>query len=291
MADNYVAALTVTVRLRHPSAGSGTTTDTDTIWRLATSTPSAPSGGTSSENHTPTGWQRTQPNPTTTQGVYSATRTRTFTGGSFTSATSWGNVTLVAGPVSEAPGTPGTPTRTGRTSASLTLACTPPTTGGAPDTYRWRYSTNSTVTDGDPMVTSFGPSVIIPNLSADTNYWIDVRGENTVGNSGYSGDLATSTLASDQQPTPVEGTHYVYESNPARGRTIRGWCSPGRTPRPTFQATSPGDSSISTPSAQAGHCSTRQSSRHVQDRSKQVGGRDAASHSMKSPTRPAIICA
>ena len=40
------------------------TTDTDEIYRLAVTAPAAPSGGTSSETHTPTGWQRTEPNPT-----------------------------------------------------------------------------------------------------------------------------------------------------------------------------------------------------------------------------------
>ena len=105
-------------------------------------------------------------------------------------------MTLIAAPTTgEAPGTPSTPTRTGRTTTSLTLATTAGS-GGAPTTYRWRISTNSNVTDSDPMHTSSSPSITISGLDAGTNYWIDVRGENSEGDSSYSGDLATSTLGS-----------------------------------------------------------------------------------------------
>ena len=95
----------------------------------------------------------------------------------------------------QTPGPPGVPTLVSRTSTSLTLQTTAPTTGGAPSTYRWRYSTNSAVTNSDPQVTSSGPTVTISNLSANTNYWIDVRAENSAGQSSYTADLATSTTA------------------------------------------------------------------------------------------------
>ena len=86
-----------------------TTMDTDHIWALGTAAPTAPAGGTSTENHAPTGWQRTEPSPTATENVYRASRTRTFTNGSFTSATTWASVTKVAdatGPVATAPSKP-----------------------------------------------------------------------------------------------------------------------------------------------------------------------------------------
>ena len=51
------------------------------------------------------------------------------------------------------------------------------------------------VTDFDPKVTSSGPTVTISNLTANRNYWVDVRAENDAGNSSYSSDLATSTVA------------------------------------------------------------------------------------------------
>ena len=68
------------------------TTDTDSIYDLSgqDTTPSAPTGGTTTESHTPTGWSRTQPNPTETQAVYRSQRTRSFSDGTFTSATVWG---------------------------------------------------------------------------------------------------------------------------------------------------------------------------------------------------------
>ena len=101
----------------------------------------------------------------------------------------------------QAPGTPSTPTLSSRTSSSLTLA-TSAGSGGAPTGYRWRISTNSSVTDSDPMHTSSGASITISGLSEDTNYWVDVRAENSAGESNYSGDRATSTLAGISPPEP-----------------------------------------------------------------------------------------
>ena len=105
-------------------------------------------------------------------------------------------VTLAA---TQAPGTPGTPSATTRGQNSLTLSVTPGA-GGAATSYRWRYSTNSTVSNSDTIVTSTGPSITISGLGANTNYWVDVRAENSAGNSGYSENLATSTTASGADP-------------------------------------------------------------------------------------------
>ena len=71
-----------------------TTTDTDRIYRRASSTPSKPTGGTSNETHLPTGWSRTRPGATVGNAVYRTERVRTYTNGSFTSATAWGNVAV-----------------------------------------------------------------------------------------------------------------------------------------------------------------------------------------------------
>ena len=49
------------------------------MYRLGTSAPSAPTGGTSTEKHTPSGWSRTPLSPTVTQNVYRVQRTRTYT--------------------------------------------------------------------------------------------------------------------------------------------------------------------------------------------------------------------
>ena len=67
-----------------------TTTDTDSVWRLATADPGAPAGGTGTETHTPAGWTRTEPEATETEGVWRSQRTRSFSDAAFTSATAWG---------------------------------------------------------------------------------------------------------------------------------------------------------------------------------------------------------
>ena len=72
------------------------TTDTDSIYIAAASAPAKPTGGTSSLNHLPSGWSRSQPSPTATENVYRSRRTRTYSDGVFTSATFWGTVTKVA---------------------------------------------------------------------------------------------------------------------------------------------------------------------------------------------------
>ena len=177
---------------------TGVTTDTDKIWCYTSVNPANPTGGQSDEDHLPTGCSRFILSVSQTQYVYSWTRTRTYTNGAFTSATAWGNRELVRLPANAAPGLPSTPTLTSRTSSSLTIA-TVAGGGGVPTFYRWRYSTNSTVSNSDPEVTSIVPRVTIPDLNAGDNYWIDVRAENSAGNSAYTLDLATSTLC-----TPAE---------------------------------------------------------------------------------------
>ena len=108
----------------------------------------------------------------------------------------------VVPPPSQSPGIPGTPTLTGRTSSSLTLA-TAPGGGGAATGYRWRISTNSTVSDSDPVHTSNGPTITISGLDPNTDYWIDVRAENAAGDSNYSGDFQTSTLDTALTPPGI----------------------------------------------------------------------------------------
>ena len=104
-----------------------------------------------------------------------------------------------------APGLPSTPTLSSRTTNSLTLATTAGS-GGAPSLYRWRYSTNATVSNTDPFVTSTTPSVTISSLNVGDDYWIDVRAENSAGESSYTSDLATSTLAALTVPSFTDDT-------------------------------------------------------------------------------------
>ena len=76
--------------------------------------------------------------------------------------------------------------------------------------YRWRYSTNATVTNSDPMLTSIGTEITITGLESNTSYWIDVRAENSAGESDYSDANVTSTIigvpATPPTPTVVERT-------------------------------------------------------------------------------------
>ena len=179
------------------SAPIAVTTDTDEVWRRSTSTPSAPTGGTSSETHTPSGWTRSKPSPTTTQAVYKATRTLTYNGGVFSSATAWGSVTLVTARLTAPLTAPGVPTDfrvTSRGQNYLDVAWTVGT-GGAPATFRIRISTNSTVSNADPYKTVTGTSARITALSTDTNYWLDIDARNSVGTSDDSTNVATSTTA------------------------------------------------------------------------------------------------
>ena len=90
------------------------------------------------------------------------------------------------------PVTPSAPTLVSRTTTTLTVRVAE--VDGA-TSYRFRYSTNSSVTDFDPGIVSADNEVTITGLSPNTNYWIDARAQNSAGSSSYSADLATSTSA------------------------------------------------------------------------------------------------
>ena len=79
------------------------TTQTETRYGRFSALPSAPTGGTSTANHAPSGWPFTvQPTATSTQGVYRIRRTVTLSNGVFQSATAWGGVIRVASPTGPA---------------------------------------------------------------------------------------------------------------------------------------------------------------------------------------------
>ena len=105
---SFTASVTVNVTGSGTTAKSGTsaassdsesftvnnvvqvTTDIDNIDILSIDIPETPTGGTNTEEHAPTGWSRTALKATATQSVYRSQRTRTFSEGTFTSATIWG---------------------------------------------------------------------------------------------------------------------------------------------------------------------------------------------------------
>ena len=68
-----------------------TTTRTETIYRRSSSSSlSAPSGGTTTPNHVPSGWSTSPGSPTSTLNVFASSRTVTEEDGAFESATGWG---------------------------------------------------------------------------------------------------------------------------------------------------------------------------------------------------------
>ena len=67
----------------------------DFIYRLASSEPATPTGGTTNEQHVPSGWQRTKPLPTASQPVWRAQRKRHYNNEEFSSATAWGGVAKI----------------------------------------------------------------------------------------------------------------------------------------------------------------------------------------------------
>ena len=71
----------------------------DYVYRLSATVPSTPTGGTTVEDHTPAGWSRSAPSPTSTLSVYQSYRQRTYRDGVFYSATAWGSPTVLHGPV------------------------------------------------------------------------------------------------------------------------------------------------------------------------------------------------
>ena len=127
------------------------------------------------------------------------------------------------GPATTPPDVPDTPALVSRTSRSLRVS-TVRGTGGPPSRYRWRYSLDATVDDTDPKVTSSGTEVTISGLVPDTDYWIDVRAENSAGNSDYSGDLMATTAAlmppgvpSDPTLVTAQATSLLVQTTPGGG--------------------------------------------------------------------------
>ena len=123
----------------------------------------------------------------------------------------------------EAPGVPGTPILIVRTAHSITVRTTRGS-GGLPSLYRFRVSLDDVITDTDFMATSASRTVRFSTLDPGTDYWVDVRAENSAGESVYSDYLMTATLAVmppgvPTTPTLVSRTHnsITVETTPGAG--------------------------------------------------------------------------
>ena len=125
------------------------------------------------------------------------------------------------GPPLTPPGVPETPALVSRTSRSLRVS-TMRGSGGPPSRYRWRYSLDATVEDTDPQRTSSGTEVNISGLVPGTDYWIDVRAENSGGDSDYSGDLMATTAALMPPGTPTTPTLVTAEATSLLVETTAG---------------------------------------------------------------------
>ena len=176
------------------------------IYRLATSAPSTPSGGTSTENHVPSGWRTTQPTPTTTQGVYRSQRTVTYQGGVFQSATAWGTPTQIATPTGSTPVLRGYVDVISRLHGSLTL-------------YGWAYNTAASTTSIPVEIYvggARGTGTLVATLTANQSRPDVNQAYQITGNHGFEWPIPTtyqtgthqfSVYALDQSPTPTVRTH------------------------------------------------------------------------------------
>ena len=96
------------------------------------------------------------------------------------------------------PSVPTTPVLVSRTRTSITVSVTP--VPGA-ETYHWRLSEDSTITQLDTTVRTNEPTATFTGLDIDSEYFIDARAENSAGRSNYSSALRTRTDTIPSVPT------------------------------------------------------------------------------------------
>ena len=129
----------------------------------------------------------------TLAGTYTITYRATDEDGDYDELTFTVVISDPATPPLAAPGTPTDFEIDSQTIDTITVSFTPPTTGGAPSTYRVVYSANSNITGGDPTITGSGSPITVTNLSPSTTYFIAVRAENEAGNSAYTAVMQVTT--------------------------------------------------------------------------------------------------
>ena len=199
------------------------TMDTDHVYRLAVNRPGAPSGGLDVESHAPTGWRRTEPEPTTTESVWSVERTRTFFDDMFSSATAWTNIQREEPPVPvPVPGTLASfsATSTGRSGISVSWG---PGTGPV-SSYRIEQrvlgGSYSTVYEGG--ATSYTASGLTPG----TTY--EFRGR-AIGPGGTGKPSSVSaTTDAPLQTGPSSPTEFSVDTA-SNSRWLGTWEAPSRS--------------------------------------------------------------
>ena len=180
----------------HPPTGDESYTDTDYAYQVSAGSPGTPSDGTSTENHTPTGWTRselTANDATATEGVWRVERTRSFDGPNmFDSATAWTGLAEIHPPTGAPPGAPvGFNVSAGASSFSGSWNAPTSFEGSLSYEYGYRLSGGSWVT-GTTSSTSF--SVSHTSFTEGASYEFRVRSVDDNGESGYVTDTATVPL-------------------------------------------------------------------------------------------------
>ena len=178
------------------------TTNTDSIYIRGATAPATPTGGTSDEDDLPTGWARSNPGATTTQNVYRSQRTRTYTNGSFTSASAWGAVEKVADKTAGEPSKPtgfsATPSGPSLSSGTVRLRASVANNGSAIIRWQYRVATSSAgITSASWVNFSSSASDSLDKsltLSAGVTRYYQVRAVNNIGN-GPASDIDSARVA------------------------------------------------------------------------------------------------
>ena len=161
----------------------------ETFYQRASSTPSTPGTQTGTNLSTPSAWQTTQPTATATESVWTTTANRAA------GEIQW----IFTAPTQETPPTtvpaPG-PVRElsaegGSVSGSIAVSWDAPNTGGTPDLYRVESRQGSAAWQAGGTTTQ--TSLSIGDLVGGSNYSIQVRAENSGGNSRWRSTTATAT--------------------------------------------------------------------------------------------------
>ena len=204
----------------------------ETFYQRASSAPSTPGTQTGRTLSTPSTWQTTQPTATATESVWSTTANRAAGDRQwiFTAPTQETPITSVS-----APG----PVRNlsaegGSVSGSIAVSWDAPNTGGTPDRYRVESRQGSAAWQAGGTTTQ--TSLSIGDLVGGSNYSIQVRAENSGGNSRWRSTTATATNG-----TETESAYRLHTSgttaptfSASAGSVPSGWSSSRQTPTSTY---------------------------------------------------------
>ena len=208
-------------------------------FRLGTQTPDAPSGGTSIENHRPSGWLVSRPAATITQGVYQTQRTDTYDAmsGVFESATEWSAPVLEDETV--APAVPSgiaisASVNVGGKGVTMMVSGSWSAVAGA-SSYDWELE--NVTTDGSTSGTTSGTSFALSNFGIVNGQTLRlrVRSGNASGKESAFAEWVSATVGGSSVTTDTFTGYMQASSTPATPlsstETPSGWSAsdPGAT--------------------------------------------------------------